>query len=136
MNCLSKVLIIKIAGTIILWCIPLLIFPHYILNAIGIDNEFGVMVLRLLSWSYFALCVGYGFGLIEALNGRRPLGVIWVGIVSNSGGCLLLLYYFLSVEWSTWPWFIHVVGWGSVLGTAAITIGLIKYGVFGDSPRT
>jgi hypothetical protein len=82
-----------------------------------------------------ALCVGYGFALRESLHGRRLMGPIWVGVVSNGGAFCYLLYYGLQGSWSDWGPTIQVIAWTSVVATAIITAGLLIFGVFGRLPR-
>ena len=102
MSNLSKVLVFKIAGTVFIWCIPLLLLPASMLEAMGFPPQDSYMFVRMLGWAYLALCVGYGFGLQASLAGRRLMGPIWVGIVSNGGACLYLLYYGVGGAWAEW----------------------------------
>lgn len=134
MSNLSRVLIFKIAGTIFLWCAPLLLFPAALLEQIGFPNQDNYMFVRMLGWAYLALCVGYWFALKASLEGKRLMGPIWVGIVSNGGACLYLLYYGLTGTWSNWGDAIQVIAWGSVVATAIITLGLYLFGVRGSEP--
>lgn len=131
---LSKVLIFKITGTILLWCVPLLLLPAQTLESIGFPTQQNYMFVRLLGWAYLALCVGYFFALQASLKGRRLMGPIWVGIVSNGGACLYLLYFGLAGAWSGWSLAVQVIAWGSVGATALITAGLWCYGVKGREP--
>lgn len=78
--------------------------------------------------------MGYAFSLQAALGGRRLMGPIWVGIVSNGGACAYLLYFGLIGTWAEWGLWLQIVGWGSAAATAAITAGLLRYGVFGTEP--
>ncbi len=91
------------------------------------------MFLRMLGWAYLALCVGYWFGLRESLRGRRAMGPIRVGIVSNGGAFLCLLYYGAHGTWASWGIVLQVIGWGSVLATLLITLGLFIFGVRGQA---
>ena len=134
MNNLSRVFIFKIAATVVFWCLPLILLPSSILGAAGFPQQPSYMFVRMLGWAYLALCVGYAFGLKAALQGKRALGAIWVGIVSNGGACLYLAYYGASGAWNTWGGFIQFVGWSSVTATAAITAGLVLFGLFGKEP--
>jgi len=131
MNPLSIVFIFKILATILVWCVPLILFPPSWLDAIGFPAQVSDMFVRMLGWAYLALCVGYGFGLQASLKGRRHLSSIWVGIVSNGGACGYLLFYGLSGHWSIWPINIQIIAWGSMLATALITLGLFFFGVKG-----
>jgi hypothetical protein len=134
MSNLSKVLIFKIAGTVFLWCIPLLLFPAFVLEAVGFPQQESYMFVRMLGWAYLALCVGYYFALQASLAGKRLMEPIWVGIVSNGGACAYLLYYGVIGTWSDWGGLVQFIAWGSVVATALITLGLLIYGVKGNEP--
>lgn len=131
MSHLSKVFIVKIGATVLFWCIPLILFPSSLLEAVGFPPQPSYMFVRMLGWAYLALCVGYAFGLKASLAGQFALGPIWVGIVSNGGACLYLSYFGVSGTWSAWGAFVQFVLWSSVLATAAITGGLYWFGVRG-----
>ena len=90
------------------------------------------MFIRMLGWAYLALCVGYAFGLKASLRGQRAAGPIWVGIVSNGGACLYLMYFGVADAWVAWGGFVQFVLWSSVLATAVITIGLYFFGIRGS----
>lgn len=134
MSHLSKVLIFKIAGTVILWCVPLLLFPSSLLTTLGLPEQGSDMFLRMLGWAYLALCVGYAFALQASLQGKRLMGPIWVGIVSNGGACGYLLFYGLTGSWAQWGAALQFVAWSSAVATALITLGLWVYGVKGKEP--
>ena len=92
----------KIAVTVLVWCVPLLLLPDRLLAAAGIPGDHLNLFVRLLGWAYLALCVGYGFGLAAARRGEFLPGPAWTGIVSNGGACALLLYFGLTGAWSGW----------------------------------
>ncbi|KZX82793.1 hypothetical protein A3715_26800 [Oleiphilus sp. HI0009] len=71
MSHLSKVLIFKILGTVLVWCIPLLLFPASVLEQFGFPAQDSYMFIRMLGWAYLALCVGYFMGLQASLKGKR-----------------------------------------------------------------
>jgi len=129
MNHLSKVLVFKIVGTLVFWCLPLLFYPSSIATIAGLAGESATMLLQLLGWAYLALCVGYGFALKQAMDGQTQLSAMWVGVVSNGGGCLLLGYYGLQGYWLELSWQANLILWGSLLSTFVITIGLIHFGL-------
>ncbi len=133
MNPLSKIFIFKIAATVLVWCIPLLLMPAAWLEALGFPGQETYMFVRMLGWAYLALCVGYWFGLKESLQGRRAMVPIWVGIVRNGGAFLYLLYYGALGAWASWGVAFQVIGWGSVLATLQITVGLLIFGVRGSA---
>jgi hypothetical protein len=106
-------------------------FPASLLGSIGFPDQASYMFVRMLGWAYFTLCIGYWFGLRASLRGERALGPIWVGIFSNGGAFLYLSYYGFSGAWSTWGAAVQFVGWGSIVATFLITLGLLVYGVKG-----
>lgn len=134
MSPLSLVLIFKIAATVLVWCMPLILFPAAALEAVGFPAQRDYMFVRMLGWAYLALCVGYAFGLAASLSGKRLMGPIWVGIVSNGGACAYLLFYGATGAWSEWGGFIQFIAWSSVVATALITAGLLQFGVRGKEP--
>ncbi len=126
---LSVTLSVKIAATILFWCIPLLLFPSSLLETFGFPPQENMVFLRLLGWAYFALCVGYGFGLQSARRGVRAPGPIWTGIVSNGGACVLLIVFGSSGTWSDWGSLAQAFMWGSALATGLIAAALVTSGV-------
>ena len=128
MKRLSTVLITKIAFTILLWCLPLLVFPTSLLEWLGFVVPSPLIFLRLLGLAYLALTVGYVFGLHDLRRGNSPAGVIWMGIVSNGGACIALAVAAVFHAWEAWGMFAQVFMWGSLAGTAAITIALTASG--------
>jgi hypothetical protein len=134
MSNLSKVFVVKIAATVLFWCVPLILFPARILESAGFPAQESYMFVRMLGWAYLALCVGYYFGLDASLNGKRLMGPIWVGIVSNGGASAYLLCYGIAGTWSEWGWFIQCTAWISAIATALITAGLFVFGVRGREP--
>lgn len=134
MNSLSRVLIFKILATLVFWCLPLIAMPSAVLETFGFPEQQTYMFIRMLGWAYLALCVGYCFALRAALDGHRLMGPIWVGLVSNAGGCVYLLYYGVAGTWSEWGVTIQFIGWSSVVATALITLGLLMFGVRGTDP--
>ena len=134
MNTLSKVFIFKIAATVVFWCAPLLLLPAPALEAVGFPRQDSYLFVRMLGWAYFALCVGYGFGLRAALAGKRMMAPIWVGIVSNGGASVFLFFYGVTGAWSGWGGFVQFTAWASAVATALITAGLYAFGVRGREP--
>lgn len=133
MNALARVFVVKIAATVLFWCVPLILLPASVLGALGFPEQPTLMFVRMLGWAYLALCVGYAFGLKAALRGERAAGPIWMGIVSNGGACAYLLVYGLMGTWGAWGGFVQFVLWSSVVATAAITAGLYAFGVRGSA---
>ncbi len=117
MNPLAKVLIFKISATVLCWSLPLIFFPVWLLEEIGFPRQETYMFVRMLGWAYLALCVGYGFALHRALEGKRAVGKIWVGIVSNGGAFAFLGYYGAIGTWSSWGLHVQFIAWASVAVT-------------------
>lgn len=128
MTALSRVLVAKIALTVVAWCVPLLLFPASLLETLGFPVPEPQLFLRLLGMAYTALVVGYTFGLRASQRGEYPNNVVWVGIVSNGGAAGILAVAAAMGGWASWGAFAQLVMWGSLLGTAGITAGLIVYG--------
>lgn len=135
MNGLSKVFIAKIVATILFWCAPLILLPPAALEALGFPRQDTFLFMRLLGWAYLSLCVGYYHGLLASLKGKRSMGPIYVGIVSNGGASALLLWYGTSGGWSDWGAFVQFSMWTSALATALITAGLFIHGVQGTEAK-
>lgn len=128
MTALARILAAKIALTLALWCVPLLLFPPAWLAALGFPLPQPLLFLRLLGMAYAALVVGYGFGLRAARRGEYPAAVVWVGIASNGGACGLLASAAAAGTWTGWGAVANGLMWCSLLATAAIAFALVVYG--------
>lgn len=129
MNILSKVFITKISVTVLFWCIPLILLPTSWLESVGFPQQESYMFVRMLGWAYLSLCLCYWFGLKSSLQGKRTMGPIWVGILSNGGACIYLAYYGMVGTWSTWGGLVQFLCWASVAVTFFITLFLYIYGI-------
>ena len=129
MKALSITLIIKIVLTVFVWCIPLLFFPTAWLQWLGFPVPEPQLFLRLLGMAYTALVIGYCFGLREALQNQYPEAVVWVGVISNGGACILLVIAAVLSVWADWGSIAQSIMWGSLAGTGAITLALIWFGL-------
>lgn len=128
MTAITRILAFKIALTVCVWCVPLLLFPGAWLRALGFPTPEPLIFLRLLGMAYTALVVGYVFGFRSARRGVYPAEVVWVGIVSNGGAFVLLLAAALNRSWGTWGVVAQATMCGSLLGTAAIAASLVQFG--------
>jgi hypothetical protein len=135
MRILSAVLTVKIIFTILLWVVPLLLFPTVWLHHLGFPVPEPQIFLRLLGMAYLALAVGYAFGLRSALRGIYPVGVVWTGIVSNGGAFLLLAIAAIHKVWASWEGVAGKAMWISLVATGAITVGLIVVGPLREISR-
>lgn len=92
LSALRIVLAIKIVGTVLLICLPMLA-----LSAGAYQRLFGLdilpeLALRLLGTAYLALTIAYWTGYREASAGRVSKAVLCMGIVSNLG----------ALSWIAW----------------------------------
>lgn len=126
-------ILFKIAVTILLWGLPLLL-PSSVLKDLGFPSMDNYMFVRMLGCAYLALSLGYIFAYLASRNGKRPVETIWVGIVSNGSACICLIYYGTKGSWSAWSGVFQFVLWGSIVATALITVGLYRIlsGLFVD----
>jgi hypothetical protein len=122
------VLACKIGITILLWCIPLLLLPERLLTKLGFPPLKPILFTRLLGMAYFALVVGYLYGLKTAVSGGHPREVAMVGLVSNLGAFLILCVFGFRGSWATWGGGARAVMWLSVFATGSISAGLIAFG--------
>ena len=121
---LRTLLFLKITITVLFWCIPLLFLPTSWLTAGGVPESLDRDMGRLLGCAYLALCVGYGHAWVAAGRGERLMAPLWAGLVSNGGAFLLLINQGISGHWQGWGLAAQTILWGSVAGTAIITLGL------------
>jgi hypothetical protein len=128
MTPLARVIVAKIAVTVLFWAGPLVLAPEWLLEAAGLPPG-AAPLARLLGWAYLALGVGYGFGLREVLAGRRATGAVVVGIVSNAGASAWLAYFGLTGAWAGWHPAFRIVAWSSAAVTLALALGLYGYGL-------
>lgn len=137
MRSLKGLLIRKIVITGIFWCVPLLLFPSSLFQALGVPVTEPLLFIRLLGAAYLALLVGYYIGMSVIKEGESPAPVIQVGIASNGLVGLLLTYYGVAGAWSHWGVGAQVFIWLSMSGAFFITLNLIRlglrYGVFGSA---
>ena len=125
---LARVLVAKIALTVLAWCIPLLLFPASLLETLGFPVPEPRLFLRLLGVAYTALVVGYWRGLQSTRSGEYPASTVTVGIVSNGGAFGILCASAWLGTWSDWGAFAQTIMWGSLAGTGGITAGLVLFG--------
>lgn len=130
MQKIAGVLLFKMAVTVG-WVASLLLFPGSWQGQVGLPpaGEQAVFI-RLLGMAYTALLVGYAFGFFSIIQeGIYPRGVVWTGIVSNGGACLLLGVF--RNTWDAWHGCAPLLMWASFVATGLITAGLIAFGPCG-----
>lgn len=128
MRALITLLISKILLTAVAVCIPLLFFSPELLQRLGFLVPEATLFLRLLGIAYLALLVSYAFGVREARRGIYPAAIVWVGIVSNTGACLILSLAAVQGSWAHWGQLARLSMFGAQLGTAGIAAGLLYFG--------
>ena len=90
MSILTALLLVKIAVTALLVCLPFLLLPQRKLERLLQVKARNSTLFRLYGVAMLALLVGYGFGVAQTLNGHFPWLVVTVGVVSNAGAALVL----------------------------------------------
>lgn len=127
MKPLRYIFIVKIVVTLVVWCIPLIMFPKSLFIKFGIPVSETLLFFRLLGVAYLALVIGYILGLIEIYRDRKPFQATWLGISSNGLACAVLFYYGLTREWATWQIPSQILLWASAFLTCCLTILLFRY---------
>lgn len=92
MSLLSILLLVKISVTSLAVAFPFLALPGKKLENVTSVRASNALFFRLYGVAILALLVGYGFGIQQAENGIFPWGVIVMGLVSNGGAALFLLF--------------------------------------------
>lgn len=72
MNVLSWIFVVKIAATVLVWCVPLLAFPDVVLDALGFPPQATYLFVRLLGWASVLFTAAISAGLF--LFGARWRG--------------------------------------------------------------
>lgn len=130
MQKLAGVILLKMALTVV-WGTSLLLFPYrWQEEWLGFPQAgANAVFIRLLGMAYAALLVGYTFGFFAIRERIYPRGVVWTGIVSNGGACLILGLF--RSTWCAWPSCGPALMWASLTATGLITAGLLAFGPFG-----
>jgi hypothetical protein len=119
---LRRILAVKIAGTIMLFCVPMLVLDQQWLGLLyGLRPE-PLLMARLVGGAYAALIVGYAAGWLEARRGRYPGWVVAMGLVSNGGGAILALWAVATGDVRLDQ--LRPFGFAAILFAAAIAAGL------------
>ena len=128
MQKLTGVILVKMGVTVV-W-VAVLFLPHTWQKCLGFPpEEQNAVFIRLLGMAYAALLGGYAFGFFAIREKIYPRGVVWTGIVSNGGACLLLGVF--QSTWCAWPNPGPALMWASLAATGLIAAGLIAFGPFG-----
>ena len=126
---LANFLALKIIVTLGFWSFPLLVAPGFFLPLAGLDLPDSHILLSLLGWAYLALCVGYGYGFMQARKGVREKGILVMGVASNGSGCLIMLFYALSGTAPQLTVFGNVIALGSGFFTGFFAFSLYHLGL-------
>lgn len=131
---LHAVLWIKICCSLVLWCVPLLLFPARWFTWFGMPAPRPMLFGRLLGAAFAALVPGYGLGLYDLYQNQAVTeavrNVVWVGIVSNGLACLVLVVAGNAGVWDCWGRWARGTMWLSAGLTGAITPGLVWTGLY------
>jgi hypothetical protein len=124
---LKVILTIKIIFTAVFWALPLLFFPKHAARCLGIPVPQPILFPHLLGAAFSALLAGYILGLLDLNHGKDVSNTVWVGIISNGLGFLILLIF--AGQWKRWGTGAVIYMWVSTTVTLLITLGLIVFGV-------
>ena len=130
---LTKVFRTKILCTVVLWALPLSLFPASWFVRMGMPEPRPLLFFRLLGAAYSALVVEYGLGLRRLSQGAAARDTIWVGVASNGSASLILLLCGVAGRWKGWGKWARMYMWGSAIVTASIALGLVVTGLLRDN---
>jgi len=102
MRALTWLFIVKIAGTLLLWCLPLLLLPAPAFAALGMPAPEPLLFARLLGGAYLALLAGYATGIAAIGRGDAPRGQLTTAVASNGIAFLVLAAHGVQGAWSGW----------------------------------
>lgn len=124
MKGLAITYVLKIAVTLVFWCIPLLFMGNTIRAELKIEQPIVDYLFLLLGWAYIALCVGYSVGLYQLKKHKQVnLAPIFAGIVSNGGAAILLTFFAIGEQSEmseNLVWFLLL----SAFGATVVTLNL------------
>ena len=126
---LVNVIALKIIVTMGFWSFPLLVAPSFFLPQAGLELPENTILLSLLGWAYVALCVGYGYGFLQARKGIREKGILAMGVVSNGGACLIMLFNAVIGMAPELTLFGNIIALGSVAFTGFFAVSLYLLGL-------
>ena len=126
---LANVVALKIIVTMGVWSFPLLVAPGFFLPQAGLELPENTILLSLLGWAYVALCVGYGYGFLQARKGVREKGILAMGVVSNGGACLIMLFNAVIGMAPELTLFGNIIALGSVAFTGFFAVSLYLLGL-------
>ena len=126
---LANVIALKIIVTMGFWSFPLLVAPGFFLPQAGLELPENTILLSLLGWAYVALCVGYGYGFLQARKGIREKGILAMGVVSNGGACLIMLFNTMIGMAPELTLFGNIIALGSVAFTGFFAVSLYLLGL-------
>ncbi len=127
MQGLKNLLKVKIAGTLVFWCIPLLALPSSMFVQLGFPPPEPLLFVRLLGAAYLTLLMGYYFGLRTLAAGTSPLPAIVTGIASNGLAFVILAFFGMTGGWSAWGTGAQVFMWLSTAGALFFVICLLYF---------
>lgn len=132
---LAVTLAVKIVLTAVLWAVPLLLLPEWLMHRLGLPATVPTMFYRLLGAAYTALLVGYLHGMQVLRSGGYPAGSIRVGLVSNLAACLVLCQAWYCGVWDAWPFTARALMTVSLIATGCISLGLLVFGPMAEGRR-
>lgn len=92
MTYFTFLLLVKIVGTLLLVVVPFLLLPKQQLEKLTNSQHDNVLLFRLYGLAIAALLVGYASAIPLAQSGIFSWGIAIMGLVSNTGASVLLLF--------------------------------------------
>lgn len=117
---ISFVLLLKISLTLALWALPSLLLPEKAFAWLGFPSVRPRVFIKLLGMSYLALLVGYVDGWLN-LPAAYPVVAVKMGLISNGGACLVLVWFSIQGHWSNWGRLARAHMWVSTAATGLVT---------------
>ena len=92
MTYLTLLIGVKIVVTLLNVIVPFLFFPTATLDRLAGFGQANTAFYRLYGMAMLALVVAYGGGLLQTLAGEYPAQIVAMGLVSNVGAALIMIW--------------------------------------------
>jgi hypothetical protein len=125
MHRIQTLLWIKIIGTAMFAALPMLLAPGWLYLSLGFPEMPTLLFLRLYGFSTLALLVGYYGGIRDCREGRYPINVLRMGLVSNGSQGGALLFAGIAGLYAGWGVPAQLLMWGLALFITGIALAIL-----------